>query len=180
MVLISVKFIVIGLIVGLVVGCGWIGLKYIMSACIRVGDDIVSVYGLSVLGNISGGAKKSKWFRKPYDTLTTEEQLAVTVANIKVIMKHEGKQTVFLTSDATTDRCKEICNALRDGLCAQGISCRVEESITGVLDSMQDGTETEAVVLVEQIDVSRYEMIGKEIELCNKCSVPVLGAVVVE
>ena len=176
----SVKYMAIGLILGLFVGCGWIAIRYIMQNKLRVADDLTSVYGLPVIGQISGEKKKAKWFQSPYDAYTNEEQLDLIAANVKVLMERQEKHKVFLTGDSGSERCRNMTQQLASRLNAQGLQCGAGQSVAYDLGSISRINEAEAVVLVEQIDVSRYELIGKEKELCANCWIPVLGSVVVE
>ena len=177
---ISVKYILIGLILGAFLGCLWIAIRYIMQNKLRVADDLANVYGLTVLGQISGEKKKAKWFQSPYDSYTKEEQLDLIAANVKVLMERQEKNKVFLTGDSSSERCRNMTEQLAARLNAQGLQCTAGQSVAYDLGSISEINETEAVVLVEQIDVSRYELIGKEKELCANCGIPVLGGVVVE
>ncbi len=177
---ISVKFILIGLALGLFVGAGWIGVRYIMSARLRVGTDITEIYGLSVVGYISGEKLRAKWFQRPYDACTNAQQIELIAANVAAQMAQQKKNSLFLTGDSDTERCQSMTGAIAQQLKAKGLDCRVGPSIAYDVASVSGACDADAVLLVEQINVSRYETIGQEKAICERCGVSVLGSVVLD
>ena len=178
--LISVKFIFIGLFLGLAVGGGWTALRYIISSRLRVSGDLPEMFELPVVGCISGEEKRAKWFQRPYDAYTNQQQIELIAANVGVLMEQQEKRSVFLTGDSSTDRCLTMTNTIAECLRKKGLDCKIGTSIAYDVTSVAVVPNVDAVILVEQIDVSRYEMIGREQELCERCGVPVLGGIVLE
>ena len=179
MAFISVKYLLIGLILGLVVACGYIAVRYVMSSKLRTVGDLESGFGLTVLGCVTE-QNKSKLFRSSYDAYSKEEQVELIAANVKVLMERQDKQKVFLTGDSATERCREVIELVAQSLNDKGLTCTTGASVAYDVDSINKIADADAVVLVEQIDVSRYDAIKKEKELCAECKIPVLGCAAIE
>ena len=176
MAFISVKYLLIGLILGLVVACGYVAVRYVMSSKLRTVGELESGFDFNVLGCVTA-QNKSKLFRNSYDAYTNEEQVELIAANVKVLMERQGKQKLFLTGDSTTERCRDAVEQIAKSLNEKGLTCTTGASVAYDVDSIHKIAAADAVVLVEQIDVSRYDAIKKEKELCAECKIPVLGCV---
>ena len=171
MAFINMKYLLIGLVLGLVVGCGYIAIRYVLSSKLRTAQDLEHGFGITVLGCVAEQNSSKR-------VGTKEDQIGVIVANVKLIMERQGKQKVFLTGGSATERCCGVIDAIAQGLKDQGMDCAVGVSVVNDVDSISKVADADAVVLVEEIDVSGYETIKKEKELCEQCKIPVLGSVV--
>ena len=66
-----------------------------------------------------------------------------------------------------------------DELVSVGIGCDYGEDINSDVNSFERITNIKNVVFVEQIGVTNKSNFEDEIELCDKCSVNILGIIVV-
>ncbi len=133
-----------------------------------------------MIGCISGEKLRAKWFRRPYDAYTNAQQIELIAANVEAQMAQQEKNSLLLTGDSNTERCQSMMGAIAQQLKAKGLDCRVGPSIAYDVASVSMVCEADAVLLVEQIDVSRYETIGQEKAICERCGVSVLGSVVLD
>lgn len=188
---INLKFIVIGLAVGLVLSVFWLALVYIVGMTIRTKDDMSDAFGISLLGNIRMVATKKKICRgidKLVDKMfygkgpqfTEDERLAMICAGIRISAEKGDMKTVFVTgscNDSETERIKDaIFTSLRDA----EVEIKLGGSMVYDPESLETMSASGGVVLVERTGYSLYEDILREKELCAKYEIPVIGGVVLE
>lgn len=178
---VSLKYICLGILCAVFFVCAWIGVKYLLSVKLRVPEDIEVGFGLHLIGNITNQKiKRPEIFKKTYHHLSADEQIQLIVSGIQVSAEKENMEEVFITTTCVTERSKQICSEICDAVNEKGISCTVGKSMVYDPQAIQQAACSNGVVLVEQIDKSRYDEIAKEKELCSKYHVPIIGCVVVE
>lgn len=188
---INIKYIVIGLAVGLFLSVFWLAFVYIVGKTIRTKDDMSDVFGISLLGNIRMVATKKKLCRgidKLVDKMfygkgpqfTEDERLAMICAGIRISAEKGDMKTVFVTgscNDSGTERIKDaIFTSLRDA----EVEIKLGGSMVYDPESLETMSSSGGVVLVERTGYSLYEDILREKELCEKYEIPVIGGVVLE
>lgn len=100
--------------------------------------------------------------------------------DIKLAVKKAGIKNIFLTGvcgDAQTEELKKLFeDKLKTAM--EEVSCG--KSVVYNPDALERLAEAGGVVLFERVDVSAYSDIAKELELCKRYEIPVIGCVVVE
>lgn len=178
---VSLKYICLGMLCGIFFACALIGVKYVLSVKLRVPEDIEDSFALHVIGNITNQQiKRPEIFKKAYHNLSEDEQIQLILSEIQVSAEKENMENVFITSASVTERSKQICREICNAVNEKGISCTVGKSMVYDPQTIKQAACSDGVVLVEQIDESRYDEIAKEKELCSKYHVPIIGCVVVE
>ena len=159
------KYLLLGILAGLFVPAFFIALMYVLSSKLRTIDDLRSVFRLSVLGELSNDAK---------DMDVICQGAAIGASKLSV-------GSIYLMGASDDEVSVKSRNDIRDGIVNVDNLKSVKAGTSAVNDavSMKDLAESDAAVLVERIGFSAYEDIAKEIELCNKFGVKILGAVVV-
>ena len=166
---------------GILCACAWITLKYILAKQLRTAGDMEEMYGLTVLGCITDkDKKKMQIFQNGYDALDTESQLDMIATKIQLVAEKEQYNRIFVggavLSEQTTEICKKLVEKMNNA-CLNGCSGR---SLVYDENTMREMAESDAVVFVEQIDVSQYNEMKKAKEIGEKCHRPVIGCVIVE
>lgn len=187
---ISVKHAVIGLVVGIVLGCGIALVLYLLSARLRNSEEIKTLYQVKVLGDVANPQKKRKVFgfvdsfierlqngRKK--TLTYEQAVQMICANIAIDCKKNERNKVYLTGSMMEQMPeKVIADIVR--LCEEkGIAVEKGNAIAYDAESLEALEQVGTVVFVEQKRTSFYDEIYKEIVLCKENGIQVMGTVVV-
>ena len=178
---VSLKYICLGILCGMFFVCVWTTAKYILSVKLRVPEDIEDGFALHLIGNITDQQiKRPEIFKKTYHYLSADEQIQLIISGIQVSEEKENMRNVFITTTSVTERSRQICRKICDAVNEKGISCTVGKSMVYDPQAIKQAACSNGVVLVEQIDKSRYDEIAKEKELCSKYHVPIIGCVVVE
>ena len=178
---VSLKYICLGILCGMFFACAWITVKYILSVKLRVPEDIEGGFALHLIGNITDQQiKRPEIFKKTYHYLSADEQIQLVVSSIQISAEKEDMGNVFITTASVTERSKQICKEICDAVNEKGISCTVGKSMIYDPQAIKQAACSNGIVLVEQIDKSRYDEIAKEKEICSKYHVPIIGCVVIE
>ncbi len=159
------KYMLIGMFIGLFIPMFIIVLMYIMSSKLHTGDDLRSAFGVSVLGELSSDGKNM-------DVICQGATIGAS--------KLSGNNIYLMgaSDDDISVKCrKDISNSIK--LCDNLKEVKDGTSAVNDAVSMKELSESDAVVLVERIGYSAYDDIAKEIELCNKFGVKIIGAVIV-
>lgn len=176
---INTKYCVLGILFGAFCGIAWLLLSYLSTDRLRISGDIENLYNMSVLGHITDQTKRGA-HAAAYAAFSEEEQLQMIVSGIRITAEKEHMQSVYVTGTATTERTMDICRKIEEAVQKKGISCAWGKTVVYDPESAEQMAKTDGVVVVEQIDASRYGEIAKEKEYSEKYHVPVIGCVIIE
>lgn len=159
------KYLLVGLFGGLFVSSLILALKYILSSKLHTADDLKNAFGLSVLGEITSDSSN-------IDVICQETVIGAS---------KNSAESIYLIGASDDEVSIKNRNDIKDNIeLGKGIkTVKVGLSAFNDSKSMKELSEADAAVLVERIGLSSYEDIAREIELCNKFEVKILGAVVV-
>ncbi len=165
---VSKKYILLGFLGGGFLAVMYYSLKYIFSSRLRTADDVNTLFNLSVIGTVN----KSN-VEKGIDILAAELALDIAKKSAKSISIFGASST-----DAANTFKAKLESLLKDK-CA-GSDIKVIKNVLGSEDDMKLLADSEYAILVEQTDVSKYEDIASELELCKKYEVNTLGSLVIK
>lgn len=187
----SIKFIILGAIVGMFLAFAWIACRMLFTARLQNGEEIRSMYGIRLLGNVSASSDKKRFLsvidkkilavknrKKKY--LPLEKQIKVVAANIALSCKQEGIDCIYMTGSEYEKADAAILERMKKALSEQKIKVRDGENISYDAASLQACIETGNIVFVEQKGQSIYDEIYREVNLAKEQKGNILGAVVLE
>ena len=191
---ISKKYLLMGLLAGVLISfCAW-GLFYILSPTLKTKNELKTVFGLSELGMIINGDKYKKvfgrvdkfidlLFMKNDMSLTQSECMDIISLAICLRIKNEDLKNLYIISTKDDNKLEVIRNDLIQSIAREIENegfCSVATGASPLInvDSLKALTSADSVILVEGIGISRYEEIGRLLEACEKYDVGVLGTVV--
>jgi len=188
---ISVKHLVIGVIVGIVLGCAVIAVLYLFAAALRNGEEVKNLYGVKVLGYIDDSSfQKKKLFgfvdrailnveHMGKKKLTFAQEVGMLCANI--LLNCEKKQTkeVFLASSAAEHIPEAVMQAVVEQCTQRNIKVVTGKDIAYDAATLEKLVKVGYVVFIEKERVSLYDEMYKEILLCKEHDVDIIGMAVV-
>ncbi len=187
--LISKRYVVLGLLVGLLFAIVVIAIAYVFGRKLRVKEDVTEVYGIPLLGFLDGPSIKllsgpvcrgiNRAFTHGETKFTAEERTQMIVAGIRLAAEKGKMKKLYLTGAANDETGASVRDQLAEQLAAAGIHVSTGKSMVYDPMSLEQMTETDGVVFVERVDGSAYEDMAKEKELCERYEVPVIGGVVI-
>lgn len=186
---IHVKYILLGIFIGLVICVGWLCVHYICSGTLQMNNDIQEGFGLSVIGTVKSEATKKhnvidnfiEWiFRKKGMQFTQEEQIRMAGAAIRIAAEKNDMKKLYISSAANNEITKQLEKELVSLLKKQGVDVENGVSIVYDPESLERMSNCDGTVLVESTGQSLYKDILTEKRLCEGSHVPIIGVVVIE
>lgn len=160
---IHLKYLLLGLLVGVFLICGFKMLFYIVSDSLKTKEDLERYFNLALLGEVSLGGK---------DKL---EQLQILTTTIQLKAKSCNIHKLYL---ATTSEGAEMASLLEELKTSLGDSVEVIKCGTKLHSNaaaLVEMTEMDGVILVEQKGKSRIRNMLVALGKCNSCNMTILG-----
>ncbi|WP_024867325.1 hypothetical protein [Butyrivibrio sp. FCS014] len=157
----SIKYILIGFMAGAFIVILIAALKYILTPVLRTTDDLAVAFELPVLGEIKG-----------------DNNMELVVSSVIGASKNMGIKRLALSGSIDDVMSDSIKNEVQKGASANNmdvVNCR---SILKLSSAVEEAANSDAIMLVEKVGISKYDDIAKELELCNNLGIKVLGAIV--
>ncbi len=187
-----VKYAVFGFFVGAFIVMMLVAVEYIARKVLRTPDDMALMFNTRVIGIVKAedGIKKKqflasidKWFEKKFDRrlglLPREQALEMVSSEIAADMKKSDVKKLVITGTAGESAISEAVQDLELGLKDAGDISVSKSPLTDPV-SVQRISEADGVVIVEKMGDSRLADIGKELDICRKLGISVLGSIVVK
>ena len=186
--LIYPKYIALGMILGLLLVCGWIVLYTVLCGRLVTCDDISIMCKLSQLGiwRITETPKGifgfiDRWLIHILDgkgaQFTPEESLEMIAAGIRISARKNNWKNIYLTSTANDELTQDSLAKLSEKLKGMVDSVNYGKSIVYDPESLENLSNADAAVILEKIDTSKVREIQTEYNLCNKYNIPIIGYV---
>ena len=97
---------------------------------------------------------------------------------IKIDVKREGFTSLYLTSSVNLPEIDSLRDLLEEELKVLGCEVAAGGSVISDADSLASLCLADSVVFLEEFDRSFYDDIAKEMEICQKNNISVIGTVV--
>ncbi|MCI8483878.1 MAG: hypothetical protein HFH41_06015 [Lachnospiraceae bacterium] len=185
----SVKYAVLGAIFGVFLVCIWIVCKMLFTARLQNSEEIRSLYGMRLLGEIEVPSKQSRFLPgvdakllavkdRRRKKLSPDQQIKMVSANIALSCKQQGMDHIYLTGSEYEKADKNVLESLKQELMAQGVQIQEGGNIFYDAESLKQGTAIGNLLFVEQIGQSIYDEISNELNLAREQKSNILGIVV--
>lgn len=190
--LLQLKYFLIGLVAGAFVVCAFVAFAYIISSSLRISSDLTDAFHMMLLGTVKeentrkkrlfGGIDRliDRMFYAKGPQFTKEEQLKMISAGMYVAAEKNEMKQVFVTGSCNDAQTRAVIDALTNSG-KSGIEVLTKgTSVVYDPEALEKLARADGVVFVEKIGQSLYKDIARELELCEKYEVPVIGAVAVK
>lgn len=186
---VSVKYIVLGAIAGLIISAVVISLKYAGSKTIKTVADLEKGYGLQVFGYFDSEIEFDKKHktkldkklknarRKKKHKLAFEENIELTATKIQIAVEKLNLKNICLITDIENDQ--DLMTKIVDKLNGK-INVTIIKNILAKADALQDMSKMDGAILIEQIDESNDKDINDERLLCSKYGLNIMGVIILE
>lgn len=179
--LMDIKKILIGCLLGVVVVIIVIVIVFTISKKIRSISEITQVYNVEVIGSIIRDCTNGKIIlRKLYNSNVVGNesyQKEYVLGMLKKVCTSNQVDTIAICSSI-----KGKVYALEDAfniLGKTGIECKHLGNINQDIEALNQITECKNVIFIEQMNVSSKNEIEKQIDICDKLNINIIGMIVV-
>ena len=157
------KYGVVGIAGGLFVMCFIYAMIYVLSDKVHATDDF-KAYGVDSIGTVD--------YSK--DDVSKEMWL---VSSIISFMKLHELTKLYISLDYKNDKIDSTLNTFTNELKQQGVDTIIGDPLTNS-ESFNELTSSEAVVLFETAEQSKYDSVGKIIDLAKRQNIRLVGSIV--
>lgn len=186
----NIKYIIAGLFLGTVLACCYICVPYVLGNKFQTPYEVSDCFGITLLGAVDVEEKKKRnnfidkqirrYFRKNNEGSSLKEKMSMIETDIGVVCKKQGLKKVFVTSSVQTDKIKVIKEALQNLGEKNELELTMGESVLTDNRSLEQLSESEGVILMEEIASSNLADINEEVNVCKKYDVSIIGMIVSE
>lgn len=152
--------------------------------------EVSDCFGITLLEVVDVEEKKKRnnfidkqirrYFRKNNEGSSLKEKMSMIETDIGVVCKKQGLKKVFVTSSVQTDKIKAIKEALQNLGEKNELELTMGESVLTDNHSLEQLSESEGVILIEEIASSNLADINEEVNVCKKYDVSIIGMIVSE
>lgn len=185
----SIKYLILGAIMGGFLVCLWIVCKVIFTAKLQNPEEIRTLYGMRLFGEVTVSGRKKRFLSAIDDKIlalknrkkkkvTADQQIKVLSANIALSCKQQDINCIYISGSEYEKVDKTVLDKLKKELSAQNIKVKEGGSISYDAASLQIGIEIGHILFIEQARQSIYDEIYNEINLVQEQHSDILGFVV--
>lgn len=186
----SVKYLILGIVVGIFLACVWVVLEVLFSGKIQEPEEISSLYGVRILGEMTEERKKKRflsvvdnWILKLKNRnkkqLSPQQQLQIVCSNLEIACKKDGMEQIYLTGSEIEKMDEKRISDMKAALKSAGITVLTGENVVYDASALMKMAKIGQVVFLEQIGASLYQEVEKEVRLSRENEVKVIGSIVV-
>ena len=157
------KYGVVGVAGGLFVMCFFYAMIYVLSGKVHASDDF-KTYGVDSIGTLD--------YSK--DDVSKEMWL---VSSITSFMKLHELKKLYITLDYKNEKIENTLNTFVEELKKQGIETIIGDPLKE-REAFNNLMSSEAVVLFETAEQSKYDSVSKIIDLANRQNISLVGSIV--
>ncbi len=180
------KYLLVGAFLGIFVVGGCILLQILLGGRLLTQNDIRDVTGIARLGTWNAGKAPrglDKWIIKAFGgdgvQFSADESRGMTAAGIRLMSEKEGYKRLYITGTSNDAAANVEAEKLAELLGKAGVNAQYGRSILYDAESLEAMTQSDAVVLLEKIDVSKDSEIREEISICNRQQIPIMGYIAI-
>ena len=166
---INVKYIVLGAAAGFILPAIIFAIVYILSRKLKAVSDVSDSFRVDVLGNVVDGTDKAK----------AQEQIEYICAQLAVLAEKSQKKNIVFASTVDSKNLAGI-DEIADKAIGKTLSdAKYAGAVLTDAKALKVLEAAEGVVLIEKLFATTYNDFEKELQLCKRLNVPVVGCIVV-
>ncbi len=177
----SKKAVLLGFLAGGALLTLWTVLRYVFCRRVLSRADMALRYTFPVFGTVAGKSKREGSLRRWLKARLQDkpEPLPLIGAQIALAAGQLGAKSVYVTGYGWTAD-SPLPRELQETLTRQGIALTAGAYPTATVQGVEALAATEAVLLIETVDVSSHTDLTHTLELTDRCGKPVLGAILIQ
>lgn len=187
---VSIKYLILGVLAGGFLACVWIALEVLFSGKVQEADEIPSLYGVRMLGELTEEKKKKKFLafidtfllklkNRNKKQMSVEQQMKIICSNLELACKKENLSKLYLTGSEIEKMDPKRLAEIKTALKSAGVAVQTGENIIYDAGALKEMAEVGQVVFMEQVGASLYHEVEKEIRISRENEVRILGSIIV-
>lgn len=183
------EFLLFGAFIGIFLVCIWVICKTILTAKIQNAEEIHTLYGVRLLGEVENQLNKKRFLsivdekllavkNRGKKKLSLEQQIKIVVTNIVLFCKQKEIFCIYMTGSEYENADSSILKIIKEQISNQGIEVKEGGNIFYDAESLKLAAEVGNILFIEQKGQSIYNEIYNELYLAKEQNSCVLGVVV--
>lgn len=184
---ISVKYIVLGVIAGLLLAMIWTVCRVLFAGKLQQADELTDIYGIRLFGLLQEDKKRAGIDRlllalknRHKKQLSREDHVDIVCSNMELACRDDNINSICLCGTELKSIPEALMKVIISRMDNVGIKVTPGGNIRYDMAALRQVKEIGTVVILEQTGVSGYQEIDKEIKTFAEQNVKVLGCVCVE
>ncbi len=187
---VSIKFIIIGFIVGVFLVCFVVFVKVVMSSKLALADDLEAVFGLNLIGVISATDSKKKFLHcvdnlllkiknRRKKTYSNDKRIEFAVTSLVIKCEQANTKKICISSTELDKLDEEVISELKSKLTDNGITIELIDDIYYDGKALKQCVECGHVLFIEKVGTSIYDEIYNQVNKAKEYDLNVLGAIAI-
>lgn len=187
--LINIKYIILGLIAGIFMSILWYVVSYVLNNSLKSVRELEEKFDVSVLGEIETDTmNKNIIDRLIYSIFvkngneSEDNVIDFITTNILISIEKKDIKAVHITGVSNSENVERVKEELVGKVQKLGIDlkCTSGKSVVKDVESLKNLSDSESVILIEEVWKSDFFEINKEVQVCQNNNVDIIGAVILK
>lgn len=188
--LFQIKYVLLGALVGIVLYCVLLFLRYVLSEKLHTADEMEQRYCVRLLAEIDGveARKRKKGVDKFFHDLfiregfvqNVEDAVSAIQSEIHVLVKNANVNSFYVATTCDTLECDRVIESICEKKNEEHYSIYRGDEVSYKPEELVKIGECDGVVFVEQVGASSYKRIRRLVCFCRKNNIPIIGCAVVK
>lgn len=183
------KYIILGIVGGGVIGILWIDIRYILNRGIKTQDEVRNIYNLSILGFIGKSTTKKvskldllieNLNKTRIEEISTEDSMELAVTSTVIHCEQEGINEIYLAIHKSIEPNHLSIIKLKEELTKKKINLIVGGNIMYHAEFMKQAVDIKNIIFVEVLNKTTYDEMTRELLLCEELDLNVIGTILFE
>ncbi len=186
----SAKYVILGFIVGVFFACMWIFLELLFATKIQETEEFSKFFGMRILGELKAKEQKKrifhsldslllKWRDRNVKQISQEQRIRIVSSNLEVACKQAGVEQIYITGSEFENQKDKSLEQIWKGLSESGIRVCKGTNVVYDAKAIKEMAEIGNVVFVEQVGVSLYAEVEKEMKAAKDNGIQIIGSVII-
>lgn len=188
---ISKKWVLLGAVLGAMFSCALDFLYWISGGRLNSANELQRNSSLRILGIVDERKRQKKvskidrWLHRLRNrnrkSLSTEQAFQMLLSSIVISAKRTGICDIYVTgTEIERDNIQNILKKLKQAAQQSGIRLIIGQSISIDAEAFSKMSDIGSAIIIEETNVSIYQEIVRELQICKEQGVNVLGSIIVE
>lgn len=188
---ISKKWLLLGAVLGLMFGCGLELLYWIGGGKLNSADELQQNISIKILGVVEDRKEKKAFGiiddfiyrlkKRNKKCLNLEQTFKMILSEITVTAKKKDIQNIYVTgTEIDRQNLQGFLKKLKQETEKSGINLIIGQCINSDAEAFSEMVSIGNAILVEETNVSIYQEIVKELQICEEQGVNILGSILIE
>ncbi len=182
--MIRLQYIILGFLAGIFLASVWVVVRVVYAETLQDSEELSELYGIRLFGVLKAPGevrgldnKLLKWKNRHKKQMTLEQSLDIISSNIELVCENCNMKQIYLTGTEIENVDKNLLKSIMSNVTKSGIEVVYGENICYDASALRKLAEIGNAVIVEQVELSKYQEIRKELTVIKEQNIKILGGI---